>query len=74
MKNATSELTSVLVVCASVAILVAFFFYTIGPMMRKNFNEQTACEKATCEGLDKDGDGFVNCAYEGQIIRCKFKG
>lgn len=73
MKEATGELSSVLVVCASVAILVAFFFYTIGPMIMNNYRQQTACEKARCETV-ADEDGFVNCVYENTSLKCKYKG
>lgn len=61
MKKATGDLASTVVVAISVAILVAFFFYTIWPMLDSNFKSQTACEKAICETVDSDGDGKVSC-------------
>lgn len=73
MKNATSELANLLVVTASVAILVAFFFFTVWPMMENNFASQTACEKAICE-VSPDTNGMVKCKYKEQVIRCKYKG
>ena len=74
MKNATSELANVLVVITSVAILVAFFYYTIWPMIENNFASQTACEKAVCSTNDADGDGMVDCVFKGKTITCKYKG
>ena len=74
MKNATSELANVLVVVASVAILVAFFYYTVWPMIENNFAAQTSCEKAICSSKDDDGDGMVTCIYNEQEITCKHKG
>jgi len=73
MKQATSELANLLVVAASVAILVAFFFFTIWPKMQNNFNSQTACEKAVC-GTKPDAKGMVTCRYKNDTIRCKYKG
>lgn len=73
MKEATSELSSLLVVAASVAILVAFFFFTLWPKLQNNFNSQTACEKAIC-GTKPDSKGMVKCRYKDQTITCKYKG
>ena len=73
MKNATSELANLLVVAASVAILVAFFYFTIWPRIDRNFKQQTACEKAVCE-VKPDADGQVKCSLDGQIFKCKYKG
>lgn len=61
MKKATGDLASTVIVGLCVAILIAFFFYTIWPLIDNNFKSQTACEKAICETVDADGDGRVNC-------------
>ena len=73
MKEATSELASLLVVVSSVAILIAFFYFTVWPLIDNNFKKQTACEKATCK-MDQVTDGYVNCELNGQEFRCKYKG
>ena len=73
MKDATGDLTSAVVVLTCIAILVAFFYFTIWPAIKLNFVAQTACEKAKCE-IRPDNDGIVNCIYEGQIIQCNYKG
>ena len=46
MKNATGSLANLVVVCVCVAILVAFFYFTIWPIIKTNFVAQTSCEKA----------------------------
>ena len=74
MKNATSELANLLIVLVCVAILVAFFYFTVWPIIRTNFESQTACEKAVCESKDPDGDGLVRCRLNDSIFDCKYKG
>ena len=73
MKEATSELSSAVIVVVSVAILVAFFYFTVWPMIDNNFKSQTSCEKALCSSKP-DKDGFVECKYKNQTIKCKYKG
>ncbi|MBQ6841428.1 MAG: hypothetical protein IJO63_04875 [Bacilli bacterium] len=60
MKEATGELSNLLVVTVSVAILVAFFYFTIWPLLENNFSSQTSCEKALC-GTSPDANGKVKC-------------
>ena len=74
MKEATGELANLLVVTVSVAILVAFFYFTVWPIIDNNFKKQTACDKAVCEGKDADKDGYVNCVLDGASFRCRYKG
>ena len=73
MKDATGDLTSAVVVVTCIAILVAFFYFTIWPAIKQNFVSQTACEKATCEAKP-NAEGIVKCIYEDQIIECNYKG
>lgn len=73
MKNATGELANLLIVVVCVAILVAFFYFTIWPIIRLNFVSQTACEKAVCSSKPND-DGMVTCRLGDDIFMCKFKG
>ena len=73
MKEATSELANLLVVGVSVAILIAFFYFTVWPMIDNNFKSQTSCDKAICNTVP-DNDGYVDCKYKNQEIKCKYKG
>lgn len=74
MKEATGELSSAVVVTISVAILIAFFYFTIWPLIANNFHEQTACEKASCNTKQVDDDGYISCQYKDSTIKCKYKG
>ena len=73
MKNATGELASLLIVVVSVAILVAFFYFTIWPIIRLNFVSQTACEKAVCSSTPNN-EGLVTCRLGNDTFTCKYKG
>ena len=75
MKEATGELSNSVVVIICVAILVAFFFLTVWPMLRGNFRAQTDCEKATCNRATFNPDtGMITCEYEERTFECKYKG
>lgn len=75
MKKAVGDLSSGLIAVIAVAILIAFFYYTIWPMIQSNFKAQTSCEKAIC---DKSHvvDGKVECRLPGssETFLCNFKG
>lgn len=77
MKEATGELLSVIVVVISVGVLIAFFYFQIWPMIRTNFEAQTACEKAICNSKP-DANGLVDCVLiENGVSRhfqCNYKG
>ena len=82
MKKAIGELSSTVIVVISVAILIAFFYYTVWPMIDNNFNSQTACEKAVCD-IRKGSDGKVitdngkvQCTIPGKegTFWCNYKG
>ncbi len=62
MKEATGELNSTLFAVISIAILSAFFFTMIWPMIRTNMTINMKCGDAICP-KDDDGDGWVTCAY-----------
>ena len=73
MKEATGELSSLLVVASSVAILVAFFLTVIWPLIDDNFKRQTSCDKAVCS--KEVHDGYVNCTLDGKTtFTCPYKG
>lgn len=73
MKNATGELANLLIVTVCVAILVAFFYFTIWPIIRLNFVSQTACEKAICNA-QPNAEGMVTCRLGEDVFMCKYKG
>lgn len=58
MKEATGELNMTVVVVALVGLLMAFFFYTVWPMLKNNFVSNTNCSKAIC---DPCSDGTNTC-------------
>lgn len=74
MKKAVGELSSGLIVAVSVAILVAFFYYVVWPIIDNNFAQQTKCEKAICS--HEVHDGKVECYLPGKqgTFECNFKG
>lgn len=80
MKEATGELNMSVVVISTVALLVAFFYGVIWPMIDKGQEAQVNCSKAVCEpDPDPDDEGLVNCTYKDkngnpQEIKCKYKG
>ncbi len=78
MKEATADLTSAIVVAISVTALVAFFYFTVWPMIKTNFASQTACEQAKC-GTRPNAEGMVDCVYKEKDgtehnITCSYKG
>lgn len=79
MKEATGELSNAIVVGVCVAVLVAFFYFTIWPIIDANFKQQTACEQAVCEPVPFDDEGHVKCKVKGSgnevyDITCNYKG
>ncbi len=78
MREATGELNMSVIVITLVAILVAFFYGVIWPMIDKSQEAQMNCSKAVCE-KSADSDGYVNCTYSKKDgttsnIQCKYKG
>ena len=58
MKEATGELNVTVIVLTLVGLLMAFFFYTVWPMVKHNFVKETNCSKAICEPC---ADGTHTC-------------
>ena len=73
MKSATGELSNLVVVTICVAILIAFFYFTIGPMIKNNYIMTTSCEKAKCSP-EPDDSGMVKCYLDGKEFTCTYKG
>ena len=77
MKEATGELNATVVVVLAIGVLIAFFYYTIWPIVKNNFDKNSQCSKAICEVTDEDGDGYVTCYTKGnksKTFECVFKG
>ncbi len=60
MKEATGELNMTVVVVVTVGVLSAFFYTTIWPLIRDNFNSKSKCSDAICYPT---GDGYASCVY-----------
>ncbi len=79
MKEATGELNATVIVVIIVAMLVAFFYFTIWPVIRNNMNENTACSKAICEKTPNSDGMTVNCwtmenGRKSETFTCAWKG
>ena len=76
MKEATGGLNSAIVVMLAVGVLIAFFYYTLWPIIEGNFAEKTKCSKAVCQPCpNKNNDcDVVSCQYKGKNITCVYKG
>ena len=79
MKQATGELNATVVVVLAVGVLMAFFYYTLWPIVRENFNRNTQCSKAICD-TDTLNNGYVTCYTKGNYgdeehkMSCVYKG
>jgi len=77
MKESTSELNATVIVVLAIAVLIAFFYYTIWPILKDNFERNSQCSKAICETKDTDNDGMVTCHSKNdntKTFECVFKG
>ena len=77
MKEATSELNATVVIVLAIAVLIAFFYYTLWPIIKNNFDRNSQCSKAICETIDSDNDSFVNCHTKNDTsntFECVYKG
>ncbi|HJJ16481.1 MAG TPA: hypothetical protein OIM63_00085 [Bacilli bacterium] len=84
MKEATGELNMSVVVISSIAILSAFFYTILWPMINENQKQQTNCSKAICTVKNPSNDvenGIIKkCYYMDNNVRhelnnvCKYKG
>ena len=85
MKQATGNLNSTVVVLLAVGILIAFFYYTVWPLVRTNFEQNSQCSKAICDECPADSNGQKNCDFvtcypkgkehtEENALQCVWKG
>ncbi len=70
MKEATSELNSVVVVVLAIGVLMAFFYYTLWPLIKNNFDKNSQCSKAICESCVKNGEPSTDC----ETVKCHMEG
>ena len=75
MKKAVGNLSSAVIAVIAVAILIAFFYYTIWPLIQNNFHAQTSCDQAICNKSTLK-DGKVECVIPGKsgTFWCNYKG
>lgn len=79
MKEATGELTGSVIVVSAVALLMAFFFMVIWPMIRSNMIDKSNCANAICDiGYNEDSH-MVTCympddADKSVTFDCPYKG
>lgn len=80
MKEATGELNATVVVLMAVGVLIAFFYYTLWPMIKTNFNKNSQCSKAICEKCNTGDCETVICYPKGEYgnssksFECVYKG
>ncbi len=78
MKEATGELNATVVVMLAIGVLMAFFYYTLWPLIKNNFDENSQCSKAICEKCtNKDGCDYITCHAKGDesnTFECVYKG
>lgn len=55
---------------------MAFFYYTLWPIIRTNFEHQSQCSKAICEKCTTGKCEYVKCHLEGkkEEFECVYKG
>ena len=72
MKESTGELNLTIIVVIAVALLVAFFYYTIWPSLDNNFKANSNCSRAYCDNPCADGDNSCPDVI-GQLVTCHIK-
>ena len=76
MKEATGELNSSVIVVAAVALLAAFFFSYLWPVIRKNMEHQEKCSDAICD-VGYNNNYLAYCYSPGdksKVYECPYKG
>lgn len=77
MKEATGELNAAVVVMLAIGVLIAFFYYTIWPIVKENFDKNSQCSKAICESCPTHDCDFVKCHLRNDTsveFECVYKG
>lgn len=77
MKQATGELNATVVVIMAVGILMAFFYFTLWPIIKHNYDENAKCSSAICEKCPTNDCERVTCHSKGDDanqFECVYKG
>ena len=78
MKEATGELNGMVVVVLAIGALIAFFYYTLWPLISNNVSANLRCNAAICEKCDKKDKSCdtVTCHLKGkaETFECVYKG
>ena len=55
---------------------MAFFYYTIWPIVKENFVRNSQCSKAICESCESKKCEYVTCHLKGktETFQCVYKG
>lgn len=77
MKEATGELTGSVIVVSAVALLTAFFFMFIWPMVKEGMTNSATCANAMCDNGYND-HGMAYCKNPNddasEVFECPFRG
>ena len=80
MKQATGELNATVVVMLAIGVFIAFFYYTLWPLIKNNFAENAKCSDAICEKCPTHDCDTVTCYPKnaehtpGNGFECVYKG
>ena len=77
MKEATGELAGSVIVVAAVAVLTAFFFLIIWPMVKSGLEDRATCVNAICDkGANEHHMAYCYSPADSTktIYECPFKG
>ncbi len=68
MKESTGELVAALAVIVAVGIFIAFFYYTLWPIVKSNFDGSNQCSRMICEKCtNPSGCDTVTCYQKGHF-------
>ncbi len=77
MKEATGELTGSVIVVSAVALLTAFFFMFIWPMIKEGMQDRATCANAMCDNGYND-NWMAYCKNpndpDSEVFECPFRG
>lgn len=76
MKEATGELNGTVIVTSTVAVLAAFFFIVLWPMIKEGLKDKTTCASAICDvGYNENGMAYCyNKGDESTVFECPYRG
>lgn len=77
MKEATGELNVTLITFIAVALLSAFFFMVLWPMIKQGLREDEGCARAVCDsGYNSNGMAYCYNPNDSSkdLFECPFRG